>query len=108
MLKRNLETEHKTKRKELNTLAKEADQARKLQQELNKTRLRKGETERRLGELKARKDDSQPLDGLKQRAEELNQHITEELRLERMRTPHPVKGRPQEKDLLYTTKNWKC
>ena len=63
--KRKLEKEHQTKRKELNTLAKTADQARKLQQELNKTRLRKGETERRLGELKARKDDSQPLDRLK-------------------------------------------
>ena len=79
--KRQLEKEHKTKRKELNTLAKTTDQERKLQQEINTTRLRKGETERRLGELKARKDDSQPLDKLKQRAEELNQHITEDLRL---------------------------
>ena len=79
--KSQLKKEHKIKRKELNALAKAAGQARKLQQELNKTRLRKGETERRLGELKARKDDSQPLDGLKQRAEELNQHITEDLRL---------------------------
>ena len=79
--KRQLETEHKAKRKELNTSAKAADQKRKIQQELNRTRLRKGETERRLGELKARKDDSQPLDRLKQRAEELNQHITEDLRL---------------------------
>ena len=79
--KKKLEKEHQTKRKELNTLAKTADQARKLQQELNKTRLRKGETERRLGELKARKDDSQPLDKLKQRAEELNQNITEDIRL---------------------------
>ena len=78
--KKKLETEHKTKRK-LNTLAKTADQARKLQQELNKTRLRKGETERLLGELKARKDDSQPLDKLKQRAEELNQNITEDIHL---------------------------
>ena len=79
--KRKLEKEHQTKRKELNTLAKTADQARKLQQELNKTRLRKEETERHLGELKARKDDSQPLDKLKQRAEELNQNITEDMRL---------------------------
>ena len=42
--KRNLEKEHQIKRKELNTLAKTADQARKLQQEINTTRLRKGRT----------------------------------------------------------------
>ena len=53
--KRQLETEHKAKRKELNAIAKTADQARKLQQELNTTRLRKGETERPLGELKKKK-----------------------------------------------------
>ena len=70
-----LEKEHQTK---LNALA---NQVRKLQQELNNTRLRKGETERHLGELKARKDDSQPLDKLKQRAEDLNQNITEDIHL---------------------------
>ena len=51
--KRRLEADHQDKRKQLDAAAKAAKQAQKLQQGLNKTRLRKGETERRLGELKA-------------------------------------------------------
>ena len=105
--KRKLEKEHQTKRKELKTLAKTADQARKLQQELNKTRLRKGETERRLGELKARKDDSQPLDKLKQRAEELNQNITEDMRLIEDENTSPSEREAARERLAVATKNWK-
>ena len=104
--KRKLEKEHQKKRNELNTLAKTADQARKLQQELNKTRLRKGETERRLGELKARKDDSQPLDKLKQRAEELNQNITEDMRLIEDENTSPSE-REAARERIAVTKNWK-
>ena len=78
---RKLSTEHQAKRKALNALAKSAKEKQKLQQELNKTRLSKGETERRLGKLKARKDAIQPLDELKQKAAELNEHITEDIRI---------------------------
>ena len=62
-------------------MAEAAQQAQKLQQDINKTRLSKGETERRLGQLKAQKDAIQPLDELKQKAAELNEHITEDLRI---------------------------
>ena len=72
--KRELEADHQEKRKQLDALAKAAKKAQQIQQELNKTRLRKGETERRLGDLKARKDAIQPLDELKQKAEELKDH----------------------------------
>ena len=76
-----LETEHQAKRKQLDELAKTAKEAQKLQQDINKTRLSKMATERRLGQLKARKDDSQPLEELKQKADELNEHITEDRRI---------------------------
>ena len=79
--KRNLEADHKAKRKQLDAVAKAAQQAKKLQQEINKTILSKGETERRLGKLKGQKDAIQPLDELKQKAAELNQQITEDLRI---------------------------
>ena len=79
--KRKLATEHQAKRKQLDVLAKAGQQAQKLQQDINKTILSKGETERRLGQLKAQKDAIQPLDELKQKAAELNEHITEDLRI---------------------------
>ena len=79
--KRKLATEHQAKRKQLDALAKAAQQAQKLQQDINKTLLSKGETERRLGQLKAQKDAIQPLGELKQKAAELNEHITEDLRI---------------------------
>ena len=79
--KRKLAADHQAKRKQLDALAKAAQQAQKLQQDINKTRLSKGETERRLGQLKAQKDAIQPLDELKQKAAELNEHITEDLRI---------------------------
>ena len=60
-------------------MAKAAQQAQKLQQDINKTRLSKAETERRLGQLKVQKDALQPLEELKQKADELNEHITEDL-----------------------------
>ena len=43
--------------------------------------ISKGETELRLGQLKGQKDAIQPLDELKQKAAELNEHITEDLRI---------------------------
>ena len=70
--KKQLAADHQTKRKQLDALAKAAQQAQKLQQDINKTRLSKAETERRLGQLKAQKDALQPLDELKQKAAELN------------------------------------
>ena len=79
--KQKLATEHQKKRKQLDALAKKAKEAQKLQQDLNKTRLVKGETERLLGQLKSRKDVIQPLDKLKQKAAELNEHITEDRRV---------------------------
>ena len=79
--KRKLAADHQAKRKQLDTLAKAAKQAQKLQQDINKTRLSKGKTERRLGQLKAQKDALQPLDELKQKAAELNEHITEDMRI---------------------------
>ena len=79
--KRKLTNEHQEKRKQLDALAKAAKEAQKLQQDLNKTRLSKGETERRLGQLKARKDAIKPLDELKQKAAELTEHITEDMRI---------------------------
>ena len=79
--KRKLESDHKAKRKQLDAVAKAAQQARKLQQDINKTILSKGETERRLGKLKGQKDAIQPLDELKQKAAELNQQIIEDLRI---------------------------
>ena len=77
--KKKLAADHQAKRKQLDTLAKAAKQAQKLQQDINETRLSKGETERRLGQLKAQKDALQPLDELKQKAAELNEHITEDI-----------------------------
>ena len=62
-------------------MVKAAQQAKKLQQDINKTILRKGETERRLGKLKGQKDAIQPLDELKQKAAELNQQISQDLRI---------------------------
>ena len=79
--KRSLEADHQAKRKQLDAVAKTAQQVQKLQQDINKTRLSKGETERRLGQLKAQKDAIQPLDELKQKAAELNEHITEDMRI---------------------------
>ena len=79
--KRKLATDHQKKRKQLDSLAKAPKEAQKLQQDINKTRLRKGETERRLGRLKAQKDVRQPLDELKQRAAELNEQITEAINI---------------------------
>ena len=79
--KRTLAADHQEKRKQLDALAKAAQQAQKLQQDINKTRLSKGETERRLGQLKAQKDAIQPLDELKQKAAKLNEHITEDMRI---------------------------
>ena len=79
--KRKLEADHKAKRKQLDTAVKASQQARKLQQDINKTILSKGETERRLGKLKGQNDPIQPLDELKQKASELNQQITEDLRI---------------------------
>ena len=74
--KRQLKTEHQEKRKQLDELNKEAKKAQKLQQDSNKTRLSIGETEKRLGKLKAQKDAILPVDELKQKATELNEHIT--------------------------------
>ena len=79
--KRKLAADHQAKRKQLDALAKTAKQAQKLQQDINKTRLSKGETERRLGQLKGQKDAIQPLEALKQKAAELNEHITEDMRI---------------------------
>ena len=79
--KRKLAADHQAKRKQLDALAKAAQQAQKLQQDINKTRLSKAEAERRLGQLKAQKDALQPLDELKQKAAELDEHITKDLRI---------------------------
>ena len=79
--KRKLAADHQAKRKQLDALAKAAKEAQKLQQDINKTRLSRAETERRLGHLKAQKDALQPLDKLKQKAAELNEHITEDMRI---------------------------
>ena len=79
--KKQLAADHQAKRKQLDALAKATQQAQKLQQDINKTRLSKAETERRLGQLKAQKDALQPLDELKQKAAELNEHITEDMRI---------------------------
>ena len=70
-----------TRQKQLDALAKAAKEAQKLQQEINKTIVSKGETERRLGQLKGQKDAIQPLEELKQKAADLNEHITEDLRI---------------------------
>ena len=59
--KRKLAADHQAKRKQLDALAQAAQQAQKLQQDINKTRLNKGETERRLGQLKAQKTLYNPL-----------------------------------------------
>ena len=90
--KRQLEADHKAKRKQLDSLAKEAQKAQKLQQDINKTRLSKGETARRLGKLKAQKDAIQPLDELKQKAAELNEHITEDVRIIADENTSPCEG----------------
>ena len=79
--KRKLAAVHQAKRKQLDALAKAAKETQKLQQDINKTRLSKGGTERRLGHLKAQKDALQPLYELKQKAAELNEHITEDMRI---------------------------
>ena len=79
--KRKLAADHQAKRKQLDALAKAAQKAQKLQQDISKTILSKGETERRLGQLKGQKDAIQPLEELKQKAAELNEHITEDLRI---------------------------
>ena len=79
--KRKLAADHQAKRKQLDALAKAAQEAQKLQQDINKTILSKGETARRLGQLKGQKDAIQPLEELKQKAAELNEHITEDLRI---------------------------
>ena len=79
--KRKPAADHQEKRKQLDELAKADKQAQKLQQDINKTRLSKGETERRLGQLKAQKDAIQPLDELKKKAAEFNDHITEDMRI---------------------------
>ena len=76
--KRSLEADHQETRKQLDAAGKATKQAQKLQQDINKTRLRKGETERRLGQLKAQKDSIQPLDELKQKAAELDTKIVED------------------------------
>ena len=73
--KRKLAADHQAKRKQLDALAKAA------QQDINKTILSKGETERRFGQLKGQKDAIQPLEELKQKAAELNEHIIEDLRI---------------------------
>ena len=79
--KRKLAAGHQAKRKQLDAVAKAAKEAQKLQQDINKTRLSKGETARRLGQLKAQKDALQPLEELKQKSAELNEHITEDMRI---------------------------
>ena len=79
--KKRLADDHKAKRKQLDALAKAAKEAQQLQQDINKTLLSKGETERRLGQLKGQKDAIQPLDELKQKAADLNEHITEDRRI---------------------------
>ena len=79
--KRSLEADHQELQKQLDAAAKGAKEAQERQQDINKTRLRKGETERRLAELKAQKDAIQPIDELKQKAAELNEHITEDMRI---------------------------
>ena len=79
--KRKLEADHQAKRKQLDRAVKAFQQARKLQQDINKTIISKGKTERRLGQLKGQKDAIQPLEELKQKAAELNEHITEDLRI---------------------------
>ena len=78
---RSLEAEHQEIRKQLDAAAKAVKQAQKLQQDINKTRLRKGETERRLGQLKAQKDAIQPTDKVKERIAELETKITEDNRV---------------------------
>ena len=76
--KRKLETEDQEIQKELKAFAKAVDDERKWQQKLDITRLRKSEKERRLGELRARQDNIQPLDELKQNAAELDTKIKED------------------------------
>ena len=79
--KKRIAADHQAKRKQLDALVKAAQQSQNLQQTINKTRLSKAEIERRLGQLKAQKDALQPLDELKQKAVELNEHITEDMRI---------------------------
>ena len=79
--KKELAADHQTKRKQLDALTKAANEVQKLQQDITDTRLSKAETERLLGHLKAQKDALQPLEELKQKAAELNEHITEDRRI---------------------------
>ena len=79
--KKELAADHQAKRKQLDALTKAANEVQKLQQDITDTRLSKAETERLLGHLKAQKDALQPLEELKQKAAELNEHITEDKRI---------------------------
>ena len=79
--KRRLETEKQAKNQQLSKLQKEAKQTDKIQAEVDKLRLDKRGLEQQLAEMQAKQEALKPLDELKQRAEELNQHITEDMRL---------------------------
>ena len=75
---RSLEADHKEIRKQFDEATKAAKQLKKLQQDRDKTRLRKEETERRFGQIKAQKDAIQPIDKVKERITELETKITED------------------------------
>ena len=79
--KRRLEAEKQAKNQQLSKLQKGAKQADKIQAEVDKLRLDKRGLEQQLAEMQAKQEALKPLDELKQRAEELNQHITEDMRL---------------------------
>ena len=98
--KRKLAADHQAKRKQFDALAKAAQQAQKLQQEINKTILSKGETERRLGQLKGQKTLYNPLRSLSKKVLSLMNTSPKTYVSLRMRTLHPVKGRLRERDLL--------
>ena len=58
--------------------------------------------------LQAGLDSTKPLDELKQKAAELNEHITEDLRVvEDENTSPSDRAAARERDLLYATKSWK-
>ena len=79
--KRALESDHQSKRQQMSQLQKNAKQADEIQKDIDKLRLdNRGLTER-LDELRAKKDALKPLDELKQKAAELNQQITEDIRV---------------------------
>ena len=79
--KRALEADKQSKQQELAQQRKLAKQDDKIRTEVDKLMRDKRGLEERSNELRAKQDALQPLDRLKQRAEELNQHRTEDLRI---------------------------